>query len=118
MHKGFTENTLDYVVTRGKESIVQPIVAVGGGKHKHMAPAFYGKCYYCHYSSHSQKLCPLRYCSICKQYGHFELACSQTRFFGSTPYMSAAPLRIRRETETKDMPASDITPSAKPAGAL
>ena len=113
--KSFKEDTLDYTVMRGKENIAQPLIAVGGGKHRNMAPTFYGKCYYCHYSSHSQKLCPLRYCVTCRQYGHSELACGQTRFFGSTPYMSAAPLRLRRETETKDMPVSDMSTAAAAA---
>ena len=37
---------------------------------------FFGKCFYCHYLSHSQKYCPLRQCHRCKKYGHAETVCS------------------------------------------
>ena len=37
--------------------------------------SFFGKCYHCKYSAHSQKYCPLRQCQRCKQYGHSENVC-------------------------------------------
>ena len=37
--------------------------------------SFFGKCYQCKYSAHSQKYCPLRQCQRCKQYGHSESVC-------------------------------------------
>ena len=39
------------------------------------AVSFFGKCFYCHYLSHSQKYCPLRQCQRCKRYGHAENVC-------------------------------------------
>ena len=37
--------------------------------------SFFGKCYHCKYSAHSQKYCPLRQCQQCKEYGHSESVC-------------------------------------------
>ena len=37
--------------------------------------SFFGRCYNCKYSAHSQKYCPLRYCKKCNQYGHTESVC-------------------------------------------
>ena len=39
------------------------------------AVSFFGKCFVCHYLSHSQKHCPLRQCPRCKRYGHAESVC-------------------------------------------
>lgn len=39
------------------------------------AVSFFGKCFVCHYLSHSQKNCPLRQCPRCKRYGHAESVC-------------------------------------------
>jgi cbb3-type cytochrome oxidase cytochrome c subunit len=38
---------------------------------------FHGSCYYCGYASHSQMYCPLRWCKVCKQYGHSEAVCAR-----------------------------------------
>lgn len=40
---------------------------------------FHGSCYYCGYASHSQMYCPLRWCKVCKQYGHSEAVCARLR---------------------------------------
>lgn len=40
--------------------------------------SFFGRCYNCKYSAHSQKYCPLRYCKKCKQYGHTEGVCKSS----------------------------------------
>lgn len=37
--------------------------------------SFFGKCFSCHYMSHSQKYCPLRLCKTCVTYGHAESVC-------------------------------------------
>ena len=37
--------------------------------------SFFGRCYNCKYAAHSQKYCPLRYCKMCKSYGHSEVVC-------------------------------------------
>lgn len=41
--------------------------------------AFFGRCFQCHYMSHSQKYCPLRQCKTCKQWGHSETVCRGRR---------------------------------------
>jgi hypothetical protein len=54
------------------------------------AISFFGRCFQCHYMSHSQKYCPLRQCKLCRAYGHSEIVChklqsqkSSTRAFFS-----------------------------------
>jgi len=41
--------------------------------------SFFGKCFSCHYMSHSQKYCPLRLCKTCVTYGHAESVCHRAR---------------------------------------
>lgn len=41
--------------------------------------SFFGRCFQCHYMSHSQKYCPLRQCKTCKQWGHSETVCRGRR---------------------------------------
>lgn len=38
-------------------------------------PLFYGCCYICDYEKHNQNYCPLRYCLVCRQYGHSDKVC-------------------------------------------
>lgn len=40
---------------------------------------FHGCCYYCGYEAHSQMYCPLRWCKVCRHYGHSEAVCSKLR---------------------------------------
>lgn len=78
-----------YSMTQGKQRLVHD-----GGQRPHAAnsfsPAsaaatsinaisFFGRCFQCHYMSHSQKYCPLRLCKLCKQYGHSEAVCKKQR---------------------------------------
>lgn len=37
--------------------------------------AFFGRCFTCRYPGHSQKWCPLRFCTRCSDYGHIEMVC-------------------------------------------
>lgn len=39
--------------------------------------SFFGKCFECHYMSHSQKYCPLRMCKRCGEFGHAETVCGK-----------------------------------------
>lgn len=39
--------------------------------------SFFGKCFQCHYMSHSQKYCPLRLCKRCGGFGHAETVCAK-----------------------------------------
>jgi hypothetical protein len=41
-------------------------------------PIFYGYCYYCDYTKHSQNFCPLRFCYSCHNYGHSSKVCHET----------------------------------------
>lgn len=41
--------------------------------------SFFGRCFQCHYMSHSQKYCPLRQCKTCKEFGHSEIMCQRVQ---------------------------------------
>jgi hypothetical protein len=45
--------------------------------------SFFGKCFSCHYMSHSQKYCPLRLCKTCIRYGHAESVCQTSKAINS-----------------------------------
>ena len=47
--------------------------------------SFFGRCYHCKCSAHSQKYCPLRMCKQCKRYGHSELACWRKKVRAPNP---------------------------------
>ena len=79
-----------YQLTMGKESIVKPSLtflnnAVDTASSDTLvhelsmsnlnSVSFFGKCFQCQYMSHSQKYCPLRFCSTCQEYGHSETTC-------------------------------------------
>ena len=55
--------------------------------------SFFGRCYHCKCSGHSQKYCPLRICKQCKQYGHSELACWRKKIRVPSPSPPACPPR-------------------------
>ena len=68
-----------YHLSIGKE-IIQYNFTEGGGTHSLSCSninhvSFFGKCYHCRYSAHSQKYCPLRFCKLCNEYGHSEIVC-------------------------------------------
>lgn len=69
-----------YNINRGKESIVLDGVLGAHGMDStslsaSTTPSFYGHCYNCHYSAHSQKHCPLCQCGRCGQFGHRNHVC-------------------------------------------
>jgi len=79
-----------YQLSMGKESIVKPSLtflnnAVDTASSDTLvhelsmsnlnSVSFFGKCFQCQYMSHSQKYCPLRFCSTCHEYGHSETTC-------------------------------------------
>ena len=69
-----------YHLEIGKETIVYFSNPVSMSKFSQFSNplqhvSFFGKCYHCKYSAHSQKYCPLRYCKLCKAYGHSEMVC-------------------------------------------
>ncbi len=69
-----------YHLEIGKETIVYFSNPVSMSKFSQFSNplqhvSFFGKCYHCKYSAHSQKYCPLRYCKLCKTYGHSEMVC-------------------------------------------
>ena len=74
------QRVVEYLATRGKDRLIPGGLTFGNA---HSIPTFYGRCYQCQYMSHSQKFCPLRYCPRCKEHGHADNACPQTRNFGS-----------------------------------
>lgn len=39
---------------------------------------FWGKCFLCAYIGHSQRYCPLKYCSKCSSYGHSVVTCANS----------------------------------------
>jgi hypothetical protein len=41
--------------------------------------SFFGYCYFCDYSRHSQNHCPLRKCRECRNYGHSEKVCPELK---------------------------------------
>lgn len=63
-----------YHLQPGKERmvghVVPNIVPMTG-----VTATFFGQCYNCHYQAHSQKHCPLRYCSRCNSFGHSSIVC-------------------------------------------
>lgn len=70
----------NYHLEIGKETIVYFSNPVSMSKFSQFSNplqhvSFFGKCYHCKYSAHSQKYCPLRYCKLCKTYGHSEMVC-------------------------------------------
>ena len=77
------KNIMTFTVTRGTHIIVLPSPeahGVGGrvrsGKTTSSAPTFYGRCYNCNFTLHSQKHCPLRQCTKCLAWGHIEAVCA------------------------------------------
>ena len=69
-----------YHLDVGKETVVYFDNPVAMGKFSQFRNplqhvSFFGKCYQCKYAAHSQKYCPLRYCKLCKSYGHSEMVC-------------------------------------------
>ena len=69
-----------YHLSIGKEIIQYNFTEGGGGTHSLSCSnnnhvSFFGKCYHCRYSAHSQKYCPLRFCKLCNEYGHSEIVC-------------------------------------------
>ena len=49
--------------------------AHGVGSLRGHQATFYGRCYICDYPAHSQKHCPLRQCTRCREWGHADRAC-------------------------------------------
>jgi len=79
-----------YLAVRGSDLLLQGSLAFGGRDRSWST--FYGTCFNCQYKSHSQKFCPLRRCGACKQYGHADAWCPQTRSFSAAARLpSAAP---------------------------
>lgn len=65
-----------YNVHRGQENIVfgvSPAAADIQSRPTTSSAAFYGQCFNCYYRAHSQKHCPLRWCSQCNTFGHSKL---------------------------------------------
>ena len=62
-------------IVRGKEKMKhfgEKVVSYGfKGKHSQ----FWGKCFLCLCSGHSQRFCPLKYCQRCDDYGHSIVVC-------------------------------------------
>ena len=77
-----SKSTMTFTVTRGTHIIVLPSPeahGVGGrmrGGKTTSAPTFYGRCYNCNYTLHSQKHCPLRQCTKCLAWGHADAVCA------------------------------------------
>lgn len=71
------EEEVIITATRGTQVIVQPALEAHGVGHLRgqSAVTFYGKCFFCNYTGHSQKHCPLKQCKKCKLWGHAEAAC-------------------------------------------
>jgi hypothetical protein len=82
---------LDKIVSvatvRGLERVRIPELVEDGAHSSHhfhalhgqTSATFYGRCFQCNYTSHSQKHCPLRYCTQCGTYGHSEVVCNKDR---------------------------------------
>jgi hypothetical protein len=108
---------LRYDVDRGKAMLTSPLCAAGARYRAPYAitrpPMFYGRCYYCSYGSHSQKMCPLKYCTVCKQFGHSEAGCAtltpQLRRHGdvSALYSRVPPPLRSHDTVPGRIPAAD-----------
>lgn len=48
------------------------------------AVIFHGECFLCSGRHHSQNFCPLRQCSVCREYGHSHKVCTVTNRTGPT----------------------------------
>ena len=79
----------DIEIDHGQERIAD----VQNSVFKQDQPSFYGYCYYCDYSRHSQNYCPLRYCQFCKSYGHSSKVCINNSAQGSIDWRT----KIQRE---------------------
>ena len=78
--QGGKGKSTEYHLHVGKETIQYALPtnnasSMGLKAHPLQYVSFFGKCYHCRYSAHSQKYCPLRLCKQCKQYGHSESVC-------------------------------------------
>jgi hypothetical protein len=67
--------TTDYVLEEGNECPYYLTPASSDSTPPPLESSFYGYCYLCGYSRHSQMYCPLRFCTTCKQYGHSSKVC-------------------------------------------
>ena len=75
--------------------------------------SFFGKCYQCKYAAHSQKYCPLRYCKLCKSYGHSEMVCWKRN--SMTDEVNPALKACINASEIAEVAASDAAAAAAAA---
>ena len=64
-------------IVQGKEKVKiygDKVIAYG---FKENMSQFWGKCFLCQCSGHSQRYCPLKYCQRCDDYGHSIVVCPQ-----------------------------------------
>ena len=71
-----------YILTYGNDQTVSSPVPVSGNLGSCW---FFGRCYNCRILGHSQKFCPLRYCRVCKAWGHTDNVCSTRHKFKFPP---------------------------------
>ena len=89
-HWSGTCNSHGVEIDFGQERIID----VQNNIHKFDTPTFYGYCYYCDYSKHSQNYCPLRFCFLCKTYGHSVKVCIKNSAHKSVDWRS----KIQKDT--------------------